>query len=99
MSELQHLLPSVTELSQDMFDVVRSTLSTGTRFNYGQLVQGENIAHNVAQLQASVRDRGEECLKFYLFALVCLMSGLTGTVTLDGSLFLNEQNALALLLG
>lgn len=99
MTELPDLLPSLRKLSHDMYVMVQACLNIAARFNFSQLVQGENNPKSISSLQAAVAVHGSESVKFYLFALVCMMCGLTGTTTLDGSLFLTEQNAQTLLLG
>lgn len=101
MKAMKHLVPSVHTMPRHIFGLVKSALSLNKNFNFGQFVQGENIPYNVARLEEAVNEEGEEegevLLKFYLYVMVCMMAGLTGKATLNGSIFLNEVNTTNLL--
>jgi len=99
MKEMTGLVPSAEWLPRRVTTLVRSALLLNKDFNFGQFIQGENIPFSVGQLEETVREEGDVLLKFYLFVMICVMSGLTGRVTLAGSLFLTEQNANNLLSG
>lgn len=99
MEHMATLVPSVKLLPEHVYHLVESALLLNKDFNLGQLIQGENIPYSVALLEDLVVEKGERLLKFYLFVMVCVMSGLTGKVTLAGSLFLTEQNTVNLLNG
>merc|ERR1712130_240637 len=89
MTSMPNLVPSVAALSSNMVELIRSTLTVHSSFNLGQLIQGENVPSHISILQKFVLQRGEELLKFYLFSLVCIMSGILGSKTLKGSLFMD----------
>merc|ERR1719460_195294 len=96
---MSHLVPSVTYLPAEMMHLVHSALLLQTEFNFAQFMQGENLPLNVAILAEIIEEHGEQLLKFYLFVVVCFMSGLTGAISLEGSLFLTDMNASNLLAG
>merc|ERR1719195_719076 len=67
-------------------------------------MQAENNAHSMACLKQALCEANEEedgprVLKFFLFVQICKMCGVTGTDTLQGTLFLTELNARTVLLG
>ena len=99
MQEMEFYVPSVSLLPCDMYELVGSALMLHMDFNFAQLLQGENIPYSVERLAETIDEKGEELLKFYLFTQVCMMSGVTGPTSLDGSLFLTEQNAINILNG
>lgn len=65
-------------------------------FNLAQMLQGENIAASVFQLQAMIREKGVDVFKFYVFFLLGFMSGLAGGT---GSRFMNAKNSTAVING
>mmetsp|Transcript_44220 Transcript_44220/g.102143 ORF Transcript_44220/g.102143 Transcript_44220/m.102143 type:complete len:1155 (-) Transcript_44220:77-3541(-) len=86
------LIPSMRLLNYDMRELVKSTLVTQSIFNFAQMLQGENNPHAVLELQEAMRDEGnDELLKFYLFAVVGIMCGVSGHESLNGSLFMNTE--------
>ena len=72
---LPDAVPSVSRLSDCMVDVIDKVLKTTATFNLAQMLQGENIPHSVKSLQTCMQNESEDVLKFYLLALVGMMSG------------------------
>merc|ERR1740121_1580852 len=75
-----------------MVDLMKKTLVMSGSFNLGQLLQGENTPYALKVLADRVAEHGDQVLKFYLFSMVCIMSGLIGPKTLSGSLFMDNRN-------
>lgn len=92
MGDLPGLLPSAQELSEEAVELVRDTFSVNTQFNLAQFLQGENLPAHVQALQRVLRHGGERQLKFYLFAMVAMMSGLFGVTQQRGSDFMDQAN-------
>merc|ERR1712151_734387 len=92
MNTKPEIVPSTARLRSEMVELVRSAFTIHTTFNLGQLLQGENTPFHLQSLQAEVQKGGDEVLRFYLFSLVCIMSGIFGDRTLQGSLFLDDYN-------
>merc|ERR1712203_967600 len=79
-----------------MVQLIRTTLTIYNNFNLGQMVQGESAPSQVHVLKSCIENEGQKAgqrvLKFYLFSLVCTMSGILGAKSLQGSLFMDEAN-------
>jgi len=86
----QNVVPSVKDLPQQGLESLRATLRLHAVFNFAQMLQGENVPANVAQLQEQVRREGEQALRFYIIFLLGFMSGLGAG---HGSRFLNAKRA------
>jgi len=99
ISHLDAFLPSMACLRGDAYDYLVSTARMLKEFNFAQLLQGENNPHSVWLLQCSLQEEGEKVFGIYLFVQVCMLCGVTGHVTLKGSMFLNELNGRSLLKG
>ncbi|CAE8678125.1 unnamed protein product [Polarella glacialis] len=99
MKEAPQLFPSVALLSPEMQELLEKALFTHTSFNLAQLLQGENNPSHLAVLQNFVKYEGEQLLKFYLINLIGIMSGIKGGETLQGSLFMDQENGTTVLLG
>lgn len=94
------IVPSMGQLSKEMQELVKSALRTHSQFNLAQMLQGENIPSRILVLQGLLKEEeGEQLLKFCLFALLGIMSGLLGTRSLKGSLFMDEKNGCNVVLG
>ncbi|CAJ1344612.1 unnamed protein product [Effrenium voratum] len=85
-----NVVPSVKELSEQGLSLARATLQVHEAFNFAQMLQGENVPANVAQLQEKVKREGEHSLRFYILFLLGFMSGLEAG---SGSRFLNAKRA------
>jgi len=99
--DMRESVPSVSSLSQTMFDLVVLLVKTHSHFKFAQMLQGENTPSHIMALKswlASLEESGidelsqNNVLKSYLLALVAVMCGLDGSTTLDGSLFMNQHN-------
>jgi hypothetical protein len=98
MNELQESVPSVKTLPTNMFDLLEDTLKLHELFNFAQMLQGENIPWSISYLQIHINQHGEQALKFYIFVLVSMMSGLVLDSTKRGSKFMTETNGRNVLL-
>eukprot|EP00930_Biecheleria_cincta_P047309 TRINITY_DN32770_c0_g1_i1.p1 TRINITY_DN32770_c0_g1~~TRINITY_DN32770_c0_g1_i1.p1 ORF type:complete len:1180 (-),score=179.07 TRINITY_DN32770_c0_g1_i1:235-3612(-) len=99
MRHLESEIPSIEQLDGEGTQIVMSILEILHKFNFGQFLQGENNPHSIKLLQEAIESEGIQVFKACLFAQVCILSGLTGAVSLKGSLFLNERNASSLIQG
>eukprot|EP00930_Biecheleria_cincta_P069829 TRINITY_DN5751_c0_g1_i5.p1 TRINITY_DN5751_c0_g1~~TRINITY_DN5751_c0_g1_i5.p1 ORF type:complete len:1192 (+),score=167.13 TRINITY_DN5751_c0_g1_i5:43-3618(+) len=93
-SDAINAVPSVQSLSKKSFELIRKTVDIYSRFNLGQLIQGENTPANVLELQNLVGE-DVDLLKFYVFFFLGLMSGLQAGA---GSKFMNSSNASSIIL-
>lgn len=95
----KNVVPSADWLSEDGVRSVRKALMVHETFNLAQMLQGENVPGNVAQLQElvlSYGNEGEEVFHFYILFLLGFMSGLAAG---QGSRFMNATNAPAVISG
>ncbi|CAJ1395704.1 unnamed protein product, partial [Effrenium voratum] len=90
----QNVVPAVTALSEKGLYYLRSVLSIHEAFNFAQMLQGENVPANVAQLQEHVQEHGQQVFHCYILFLLGFMSGLSGG---RGSKFLIARNAQVLI--
>lgn len=93
------LVPSFTELNVAMQDLVKGALILHDKFNFGQMLQGENLPSHIADLQAYVEQHGQDTLKFYLLSTLGIFSGILGPKSIAGSLFLNRANSTKVMRG
>lgn len=85
-----NVVPSIKELSDKGLNLVKMALQLHEVFNFAQMLQGENVPANVAQLQELVSKQGEYAIRFYVLFLLGFMSGLEAG---SGSRFLTAQRA------
>lgn len=85
-----NVVPSIKELSDKGLTFVKMALKLHEVFNFAQMLQGENVPANVAQLQELVSKQGEHAIRFYVLFLLGFMSGLEAG---SGSRFLTAQRA------
>lgn len=85
-----NVVPSIKELSDKGLTLVKMALQLHEAFNFAQMLQGENVPANVAQLQELVSKQGERAIRFYVLFLLGFMSGLEAG---SGSRFLTAQRA------
>eukprot|EP01035_Chromulina_nebulosa_P026422 gene26422-34585_t len=83
------VLPTFCRLNEHYQQVVRSTLIID--FNFGQLLQAENIPQSLLSIKTLVAGEGDATLAFYLFHIFVDMAGIKGADSLDGSLFMTEN--------
>ena len=69
------IVPSVGLLNERMVQLIKTNLMIHGKFNLAQLLQGENTPANVKNLQEFKEEYGAQTIKFYLFSLVGMMSG------------------------
>merc|ERR1711963_651402 len=85
-------MPSVDLLSDSMVELLRNSLQVHASFNFGQMMQGENLPSHVRDLQVIFREHDRNTFKFFLVSLVGIFSSLTGNVTVDGCLIMSRAN-------
>ena len=90
---IESLTPSMRMLDSSMVKVLKDVFQIHDTFNFGQMLQGENLPSNVLDLQHLFEEHDTRTLKFYLVSLVGIFSGLAGTQPLSGSLFMTRENA------
>jgi hypothetical protein len=98
MEELQESVPSVKTLNSDMKELLTDTFKLHELFNFAQMLQGENIPWSIKYLQDHIKEHGDQALRFYLFCLVAMMSGLFVDRSKRGSKFMTEANGRNVLL-
>ncbi|CAE7250487.1 Hcn4 [Symbiodinium sp. CCMP2592] len=86
----KNVVPSTQGLGEKALGFIENTLLLHEVFNLAQMLQGENVPANVAQLQERTRELGEEVFHFYVLFLIGFMSGLGGG---HGSKFLHSRHA------
>mmetsp|Transcript_3355 Transcript_3355/g.7926 ORF Transcript_3355/g.7926 Transcript_3355/m.7926 type:complete len:475 (+) Transcript_3355:2-1426(+) len=92
ISSLGSCLPSLAALPKESTDYIASTVRMLGQFSFPQFLQGENNPHSVWQLQACLDQEEQVVFKMFLLTQVCVLCGVTGKVSLEGSHFLNELN-------
>eukprot|EP00928_Gymnodinium_smaydae_P038142 TRINITY_DN26361_c0_g1_i1.p1 TRINITY_DN26361_c0_g1~~TRINITY_DN26361_c0_g1_i1.p1 ORF type:complete len:1159 (-),score=154.66 TRINITY_DN26361_c0_g1_i1:48-3524(-) len=93
MNHVQHLVPSVALLDEEMVTFISSILGINESFHFAQMLQAENTPSQVLELQKLIRNDGDQQLKFYLLGLVAVMCALGGARIQVGSTFMTEPNA------
>ncbi|CAE6961526.1 Hcn4 [Symbiodinium natans] len=96
LDHFPNVVPSVRSLSETAKRMVTNVLQLQQDFILPQMLQGENVPANLAQLQRFVQETGEETLKFYVVFLLGFMSALQGG---KGSSFMTAANAKSIILG
>ncbi|CAE7207557.1 unnamed protein product [Symbiodinium pilosum] len=97
VSNLKSYLPSLAGLPEESADYVTSTVRMLGQFSFPQFLQGENNPHSVWMLQSCLKQEDEVVFKMFLLAQTCVLCGVTGAVSLQGSHFLNELNGRSVL--
>jgi len=97
VSELAGYLPSLAALPIEGIDYVAATVRMLGQFSFPQFLQAENNPHSVWQLQMAIKDTDPVIFKLFLLTQVCVLCGVTGVVTVKGSLFLTELNGRSVL--
>jgi len=96
LDHFPNVVPTVHSLSETAKSLVTNVLQLQQDFILPQMLQGENVPANLAQLQCFVQDKGEETLKFYVVFLLGFLSALQGG---QGSSFMTAANAKNIILG
>lgn len=97
VNELQMYLPSLASLPPEGSNYVASTVRMLGQFSFPQFLQAENNPHSVWMLQSVMKVEDPVIFKMFLLTQVCVLCGVTGAVTVKGSLFLNEMNGRSVL--
>ncbi|OLP92674.1 hypothetical protein AK812_SmicGene25481 [Symbiodinium microadriaticum] len=97
VSNLKSYIPSLAGLPAESADYVVSTVRMLGQFSFPQFLQGENNSHSVWMLQSCLKQEEEVVFKMFLLAQVCVLCGVTGAKSIQGSHFLNELNGRSVL--
>jgi len=97
VSNLKSYIPSLAGLPAESADYVVSTVRMLGQFSFPQFLQGENNPHSVWMLQSCLKQEEEVVFKMFLLAQVCVLCGVTGAKSIQGSHFLNELNGRSVL--
>eukprot|EP00930_Biecheleria_cincta_P082016 TRINITY_DN7154_c1_g1_i7.p1 TRINITY_DN7154_c1_g1~~TRINITY_DN7154_c1_g1_i7.p1 ORF type:complete len:593 (-),score=84.22 TRINITY_DN7154_c1_g1_i7:86-1633(-) len=90
ISVAENVVPSVSQLGETARELVETALLLHELFNFAQMLQGENVPGNIAQLHEIVAVKGKRKWQFYILFLLGFMSGLASG---EGSRFMNANNA------
>jgi hypothetical protein len=93
------MVPSFCQLSIHMQELVKEALTVHDHFNFGQMLQGENLPSHIQELQTYCEQHGQDVLKFYLLSTLGIFSGILGPKNVNGSLFMNSANAAKVMRG
>jgi len=83
------VVPSYQRLPDRYKRLIKDSLSVDFKFN--QFVQGENVAGNLVVVKDKLRPHGDEGFAFFCFRIFVQMCGKLGPKSMQGSLFMNEQ--------
>ena len=84
------VVPSVASLEPPMLALVEEALLAQEIFKLAQMMQGENVPGNIADLRDFFADRSMDTFRFYIFYLLGFISGISGG---RGSKFMEAKNA------
>lgn len=93
MDSARTVVPSVECLEgrdPSMVDLLQETVLAQEVFKLAQMMQGENVPGNIAELRDFFMHRSTITFKFYIFYLLGFMSGISGG---HGSRFMIARNA------
>jgi len=99
LANLDGYLPSVASLQGEVYHQIVALVRMLSDFNFAQMLQGENNPHSVWQLQCAREDEGEDVYRTFLFVQVSILCGVTGSMSLAGSMFLTEANGRSVMKG
>merc|ERR1711871_1904528 len=94
MSSFERLTPTMQQLVIDCADLC-------VVFNVGQLLQGENLPSDLNNLETALKastSNSNTPLRFFIFTVTCIISGVLGHVSMKGSVYLNEDRGWPLLM-
>jgi len=92
VDHLSAYVPSLQALSMECYTHLGNAVRVMLDFNFAQFVQGENNPNSVWLLQCALGRDGTQAFRLCLLAQACMLCGVSGTSTVNGSLFLNELN-------
>ncbi|CAJ1355387.1 unnamed protein product, partial [Effrenium voratum] len=96
MDSERNVVPSVLWLSPRSLTFIEDALAVHELFNLAQMLQGENLPANVAQLRDCIAEKGQDVFRFYILFLLGFMSGIAAG---QGSRFMNGKNATSVISG
>ncbi|CAE7748593.1 KCNH5, partial [Symbiodinium pilosum] len=92
----QNVVPSVRWLTEGGGRFLENALEIHQLFNLAQMLQGENLPANIAQLRKCIDEKSEEQFRFYILFLLGFMSGIAAGA---GSRFMHSKNAASVISG
>jgi len=96
MESQKNVVPSVGWLQSRGLTFITDALAVHELFNLAQMLQGENLPANIAQLRDCIAERGQDVFRFYILFLLGFMSGIAAG---QGSRFMNGKNASSVISG
>ncbi|CAK9008195.1 Potassium/sodium hyperpolarization-activated cyclic nucleotide-gated channel 4 (Hyperpolarization-activated cation channel 4) (HAC-4), partial [Durusdinium trenchii] len=96
MESQKNVVPSVGWLGPRALTFINDALAVHELFNLAQMLQGENLPGNIAQLRECIDEKGPEVFRFYILFLLGFMSGIAAG---QGSRFMNGKNASSVISG
>lgn len=96
MDSQKNVVPSVFWLGPRALSFITDALAVHELFNLAQMLQGENLPANIAQLRDCIAEKGQDIFRFYIFFLLGFMSGIAAG---QGSRFMNGRNASSVISG
>mmetsp|Transcript_333 Transcript_333/g.873 ORF Transcript_333/g.873 Transcript_333/m.873 type:complete len:1169 (+) Transcript_333:36-3542(+) len=97
VEHLDAYVPSLRTLAPESYTHLSAAVRIMMEFNFAQFVQGENNPNAVWLLQCALCKEGQSALKLCLLVQVCVLCGVGGAVSVNGSAFLTELNGRAIL--
>eukprot|EP00913_Durusdinium_trenchii_P001660 g1537.t1 len=88
MESQKNVVPSVGWLGPRALTFINDALAVHELFNLAQMLQGENLPGNIAQLRECIDEKGPEVFRFYILFLLGFMSGIAAG---QGSRFMNGK--------
>lgn len=83
------VVPSYQRLPDRYKRLIKDSLSVDFKFN--QFVQAENVAANLVLVKEKMRPHGDDGIAFFCFRIFVQMCGKLGAKSMQGSLFMTEQ--------
>lgn len=96
MESQKNVVPSVFWLGPRALSFITDALAVHELFNLAQMLQGENLPANIAQLRDCIAEKGQDIFRFYIFFLLGFMSGIAAG---QGFRFMNGRNASSVISG
>jgi hypothetical protein len=89
----RRLVPSFYALSNEMQALIKDSLVVHDTFNFGQMLQGENLPSHVQDLRTCVDQYGVDILEFYLATMLGMFCGILGAKRNHAALFMDCKKA------
>eukprot|EP00438_Fugacium_kawagutii_P003373 Skav228254 [mRNA] locus=scaffold3112:264241:268087:+ [translate_table: standard] len=99
MTAEPQVVPSVSWLTETQRESITNALQVHETFNLAQMLQGENVPANVAELFQLVHQQDQEGSDGFHFYMLFLLGFMSGIAAGNGSRFMNAKNAEAAISG